>query len=618
MKVLFSVMIILLNTICFLSAQSYPDWVLTPPVNDNEIFSIGIASSKNKQMGINSASNLARAELSRVISVRVMNQLVNMTEESKGVSSSVSKTVSNQLSESIMKGATISQVYEDTSSKIPTYYVLVSISINDLKASFSVLTDERAKELLSGSADAINSIDKQGIVAKDSSVQSSPVTAKTVMKEAEPKTGKKLPVWVSKFPTSTEYYVGIGQGNSIKTAQDGAMTMIISQIRAKVQAEMKTFMQEVNGATEESFSQVIKMSLMETVEDIEYIDAFYSETDSVYYSYYRLNIAEYKRKQAEKERLAKEKAFDLLKRTDTEKDASLALKHLLIAYITIAPFISKDIRVQYQDNEVILANELMTRIQKMMQNIQIDTEKTQFESGLINFSPLDIKFNVSYSGEPMKYLPFTFSNTNGNLDMIARNVTDGKGVVRTIINSPGKGTGLKTVKIMPDILSFMKDTIDEETAFLYLTMISGLGMPSQEVTLDVKAPVFSLSVSLSGSIAEHKERADIAFSEFKNAFEKSSGAKFTDKGADFTIKVMVLSTTTLSDLSKQYFTRMTVSVSIIDTKKNEEIYSKSTQEFKGGNISEVKAMQAAIEKYISSYNADFVNEIVGFFSLGKN
>lgn len=595
-------------------SQNYPSWVLTPPKSEKEIYAVGITASRNKQLGITSASNLARAELSRVISVRIVNQLVNMTEESQGRTTNLSRTVSAQLSETIMKGAAISEVYEDVSTRPPTYYVLVSISTDDLRASFSTLSDVTVRQMLSGN-DIIESIDRQTPVAKDSSVTDTPVSARAVMQSAEPKTGRRAPAWVNRFPSSSDYYIGIGQGRELRTAQDGALTMIISQIRAKVQAEMRTFMQETQGATEESFTQSIKMSLMESVEDLEYVDAFYSETDNMYYAYYRLNIEEYRRKQAEKQRIAADRAFDLLKRADSENDPSLALKHLLIGYIEIAPFISKDIRVQYEGREIILAGEILAKLQKMMQMVDIKADKTAYATNLINHSPLDVSFNVSYTGKPVRYLPFTFLNTNGDLNMITRAVTDGNGQVRTIVNTPGSGAGLKTIKIIPDILSFMKDSVDEEAAFLYLTMISGLGLPTKEVTVEVKPPVFKLDVSLTGNISEHSDRANVIFSEFKNAFETGAGVKFSEVNADMTIRLTVLSTINKSDLSGQYFTRMIVTVAIVDNIKKQEIFSKSTPEIKGGNISEVRAIQTTIERFISSYNQEFVNEILGFFSL---
>ena len=135
--------------VVFLTAQNHPSWVINPPTSDTEMFAIGIASSKNKQLGINSASSLARAELSRIISVRVANQLVAMNEEVAGQVSSVSQTLSAQISETIMKGSKISQIYEDKTTKTPTYYVLISIELQDLQSSFSTLTDARFKELLS-------------------------------------------------------------------------------------------------------------------------------------------------------------------------------------------------------------------------------------------------------------------------------------------------------------------------------------------------------------------------------------------------------------------------------------------------------------------------------------
>ena len=159
--------------------------------------------------------------------------------------------------------------------------------------------------------------------------------------------------------------------------------------------------------------------------------------------------------------------------------------------------------------------------------------------------------------------------------------------------------------------------VDEETAFLYLTMIAGLGLPSSEVSVVVRAPVFELVTEVHGEMTRYPERIAVAVSEFKNAFEKKAGAKFVDSKGDFIIQLDIVSNVTLSELSKQYFAKMLTTLTVVDVKSKEELYTYATPELKVGSNTEVKAIQAAVDKYRKEQNEFLVKEATKFFNLGN-
>lgn len=602
---------------------AYPDWVLSPPHNEQEIYVVGISTSKNKQLGITSAASLARAELSRIVSVRVINQLMNSFSQ-KGTGetadfSAISHSVSAQISETVVKGAKIDRIYEDKTTSPPTYYVLTVLSKEDLKSSFSTLTDDKKFQLFAEPKmfdSTVEMIDTEIPPVKDSSVKTTPLSAKTVPTEIEPRTGRE-PGWIKKIPVTKEYYTGIGQASSLRGAQDGAIAMIVSQIKAKVHAELETFTKETNGKTEDTFNQMIRLSLLADVEDLEFVDA-YNAGDKGFFAYYRLDVAQYQAKQQAKENAAKEKALDLLAKSDLEKDPALSLKQVLLGYYTMAPYITKLIQAEYKGAKVILVNELTARIQQKLQMISISSPKTVYDADLIGFAPFNVPFLVNANGVPVKYLPFTFITTNGDLSITSRVLSETDGSLQCIINGPGNGAGLKSFKIIPDLLSFIKDAADEESAYLYLGLITNLGVPTKEVSVNVKLPVFSIKKISNGSIKIYDEKANVLLSAFKNDFEEKTGAVFTDKNAKLQFRITIDANTALSDMSGQYFTRMTVTIALIDTLTNIELFSATTPQFKGGSTTEEKSVQKVVERYLASYNADLINELLNFFNSGKN
>ena len=206
-------------------------------------------------------------------------------------------------------------------------------------------------------------------------------------------------------------------------------------------------------------------------------------------------------------------------------------------------------------------------------------------------------------------LPFSFNVHNGFMNLLTRSDSDAQGNLKTVVNAAG-GSGLKVLKATPDILSFVKDVVDEETAFLYLTMIAGLGLPSSEVSVVVRAPVFELVTEVHGEMTRYPERIAVAVSEFKNAFEKKAGAKFVDSKGDFIIQLDIVSNVTLSELSKQYFAKMLTTLTVVDVKSKEELYTYATPELKVGSNTEDDT--GGVDKYRKEQNEFLVKEATKF------
>ncbi|MCG8571298.1 MAG: LPP20 family lipoprotein, partial [Spirochaetes bacterium] len=228
------------------------------------------------------------------------------------------------------------------------------------------------------------------------------------------KTGLK-PDWVINFPSSNDYYIGIGNGSSLQQSQDAAVNMLVSQIRVRVRSEINDFLKETNGVTEEEITQSIKMTVKESVEDLEFVEA-YQTPEGQFWSYYRLNIAEYKRKQQEKMEAAKNNALDFLTKSDSANDPGLALKYALLGYFHISKYVTQALRVDYAGKSVILINEITARIQSILNNFRFEVLKNNISIEKISPQSVDVPFAITVNQQPVKNFPVIFYNNKGKLD----------------------------------------------------------------------------------------------------------------------------------------------------------------------------------------------------------
>lgn len=612
-----------------------PDWVLSPPTSEDKIYAVGIAQKKNLQLAMEAAQTRARSELSRQIMVKVSSLVTDFMEETtsgkKSQINEFSQAVSKSVTSLFLKHSKVEEATRDDSTDPSTFFVLMSLPMSEMdnalnsalqenEEGFNLLDSERSLEDL---AEKIRTNlvpdyfptkrtfdDEQAedtYIKRVEEVQEEKVT-KVELEEGEE------PEWVRNFPASSEYYIGIGNGNSIQQAQDAAIAMLVSQIRVKVESQISDYMKETNGLTEEEVEHSIKLTVKESIEDLEYVGA-YKDPNYKYWAYYRLNIAEYKRKQQEKMENAKRNALDFLVKCDEETDPSLKLKFALLGYFHIGKYVTQALRVSYNGRKVILINELTSRIQKVFSGIKITQQSGKVSIEKISPVSQEVKFRITADGKKLANFPVLFVPGKGELVMSDYSVTDADGNVSCIVDKAVAKEEVQTFLVMPDVINFLSGNYDEETANLYIRKIQALGFPSKEVLVTVIPPVFTFEMLVEDDLVgnrNYQNRLNAMAADFKNGFEKQSGAKFTSSQSKYKIQMTVSGTIRESSQSGQIFTRMTLTISIIDTDANKEIFSKSTREIKGGSTTNEKSVQKSIDTYLKKYNENFVTEIAEF------
>lgn len=423
------------------------------------------------------------------------------------------------------------------------------------------------------------------------------------------------PAWVKKFPSNPMYYIGIGTGGSLEKAQNAAVNNIASQIKVKIQSEITDYTKETNGVTDEQVTQNIKLNVKESVEDIEVVDMWYSPQKG-YWAYYRLDIEEYKRKQQEKMEKAKQIALDYLAKCDAESDVALSFKYAFLGYFNVGKYVSSSLKAQYKGKEIIVTNELVSRMQKILSSISIIPRTSEVEIAKINPIPLELNFDITSGGKALANFPIKFYSNKGELDLTKRASTDINGSVVCIVNRAIKRDSVQSFIAELDIMSFIEGaTEDEEEASIFFGRLSNLGVPSKEVAVKVTLPVMSFSINTINDLEKDKQtktRFDTLGTALKDAFAQETGVKFSNDKPVLKLAVVVDGTITQSSTSGQFFTKIIVTVSIIDVKTGEELFTTATSEIKGGSVTDIKSVQAAIDKYTKEYNKKLVKKVLDY------
>lgn len=601
-----------------------PEWISGGfPKSPDFICAVGSAEKSNLAMARESAVLAARAELSKTIEVKVdsfvKDYIENSTSKNKNSMIEFTQSFSKQISQSVIVGSFIKDSWLEESKSTVKYYCLLAIKSKDLEKSIAETKDKLSKNYpeIEKELDGVVSEVKQKLKIEEEKIKEE-VEARdngdivADKNEPEVSTGKE-PTWIKKYPTDKKYYIGIGNGSTLQAGQDQAINSLVSQIKLKIKSELNDYSKEVNGVTEEEVSQSIKITVKESIEDIEIVDVWYKE-DRGYWVYSRLNIEEYKRKQLEKMENAKLNALDFLSKSDAETDPALAFKFAFMGYYNLAKYVTNALKADYNGKEIIVVNELIGRMQKILSQTAVLSPQDGYEIDKISTEPIKANFEFKTNNKPLANMPVQFKTNGVKTDMSLSSTTDNFGKVFCVVNSVVDKVKSFSLYAQPDFNEFLSGTLEyEDEQDFYLNKITQLGLPVKEVTINVKKPVFGFELVLLDDMKKDTRnisKFDAFASNIKDILSDSLDADFTDEKTKFSFRMICSGTTVVSDLSGQVFTRLTVTFKIIDNSTNREIYSKASPEVKGGSVTDIKSVQKAIDKYLEEYNEQMIEELL--------
>lgn len=555
-----------------IAAVNYPQWLKNPPVSAQKLYASGIAKKRS------AAANLARAELSRVAAVRILNSIEALEREATGTvdgryDGDMVKAMSIQVSSVVMKCSKIEDVFQDKGN----FYVLVSIDVIDL-------------------------LDFGGNISKINTAPIAPVKEKGVVTDihsrerpAEVAVSESEPAWLAKFPSESGFYTGIGEGATLQDAQNRAISMIASQINVKIKSENKSRLEDINGKSKDSFSEVIELSLMNELDDLEFMGA-YKSPQNVYSAYYRLNIDRYRAAQSRKKQNAITKAVNFYRESQSARDAALRLKYLLSAYKTILLYINEDLTVQIDGKNAALQTMLFTEIQNYVGNIKIEPVLLPAKSSSLDKTARTAALNVFYrdTGSPLVSFPMKIVHKDNRLKIKGQNSTDHSGNVTYSLEFFGNA-GVRSFTVSPDLVSFLND--DDENSFL-ISQLSSFAVPEFSVRLEVVRPTFAVRLELSDDLKQKVSIRRQIFNGIKQLLENELNAAITENGADYIAEFYIDSEVSTSDYSNQYFVRLSLSGEGKNPKDGSELFSFTLPQIKGGGTDKSLAVQKAVENLL--------------------
>jgi hypothetical protein len=125
-----------------------PDWFMSPPVDKEILYAVGYSKKQNLQNAINDASTSARAELSRIISVKVSTMTKQFMEEAgagkDAQANDFSQSVTKTLANNVLSGTKIEKQDIKQTGESYSVAILVKLSLDDMAKMFAQATKVNA------------------------------------------------------------------------------------------------------------------------------------------------------------------------------------------------------------------------------------------------------------------------------------------------------------------------------------------------------------------------------------------------------------------------------------------------------------------------------------------
>jgi len=221
----------------------------------------------------------------------------------------------------------------------------------------------------------------------------------------------KKPNWVEKRPNTPAFYHGIGvvpkSGTTqeyLQRSKDAALNDIAQQITVSIDASQISKLSEKLDEFKEEYQYAVQTSTKADLEGVEPVDTW--ESDDQYWVYFRLDIAEYKKRQAEKLRKATALSLDFFTKAKTFEKANNigdALQSYIQALAAVEKFLGETLEVQFNDTKIFLGNEIFTSLQTILNQIELKAKnpKVDAQVGKPLRQPLEVVVNNASTAVPI-------------------------------------------------------------------------------------------------------------------------------------------------------------------------------------------------------------------------
>ena len=422
------------------------------------------------------------------------------------------------------------------------------------------------------------------------------------------------PEWLKTTPYQDGYYTGIGHSvkdgsnNYIQSAKKSALDDLVSQIKVNVSSTSVLSQFEIDQKLQEQYEQIIQTTAADEIEEFELVDAWEDPTN--YWVYYRLSIARYRQIKEEQKRNATILATDYLQKARmAEKNGERlqAMSFYFQAFRSVEKYLGEAIRVNIDDKEVLLVNEIYASIQGILDRINVKVQPAEISlNRRVNQSSQTVIAKSIYKdlSKPAANLPLHASFEKGAGDIFPSYKTDDNGSAKILMTKIGSKDLEQTVGIEVDI-----DALSGSSSSpIYSLIARTLNVPQALVVLRVQRPIVFLT-SEERSLGQAKANYQIS-NKLRNLLA-NNGFEFTeDKGsADLWFDVKADSEKG-SVSGSIYITYLTSVIKVSAIKEGKEIYATTFDRVKGYGLDYDKSSVDAYNKAIESLEKERMNELL--------
>jgi hypothetical protein len=422
------------------------------------------------------------------------------------------------------------------------------------------------------------------------------------------------PAWLKNEPYQDGYYTGIGHSvkdgtnNYIQAAKKSALDDLISQIKVNVSSTSVLNVLEVDKKLREQYEQIIQTTAADDIEEFELVDAY--EDANNYWVYYRLSISRYRQIKEEQKRNATLLATDYLKKArqaDQDGERLQAISFYFQAFRSIEKYLGEAIRVQIEDQEFLLVNEIYASIQAILEKINLQVRPTQIVlNRRVAQTQHEVLSNASYKdlNKPASNLPLSAAFEKGAGDVFPDYKTDDSGNAKIIISKIGSKDLEQSVvvKVNVDALSGTAGSP------IYSLIVKTLNVPRALVSLAVQRPVVYLT-SEEKSLGTEKINAQLS-NKLKNLLA-SNGFEFTnDKSAADLWMDLKADAERGSVSGSIYLTYLNSVIRVVSVRDGKEIFATTLDRIKGYGLDFEKSSLDAYNKALVTLEKEKLPELL--------
>lgn len=421
------------------------------------------------------------------------------------------------------------------------------------------------------------------------------------------------PVWLKSQPYQEGYYTGIGHSkkdgsnNYIQAAKKSALDDLVSQIKVNVSSTSILNQFEADNKFHEEYEQIIQTTAADEIEEFELVDAW--EDPANYWVYYRLSIARYKQLKEEQKRNATILATDYFRKarqSEKQNERLQALVFYFQAFRSVEKYLGDAIRVDLEDREVLLVNEIYASIQTLLDKISLKADPSEITlNRRLDRSAQQVMvkafFKDAHSG--IGDLPLAAAFEKGAGDVFPSYKTNDSGEAKILMNKIGSKELEQTVRVGVDI-----DALSGASGQIYNLIVKTLKTPRVQITMSVERPVVYVSSDekMLGSIKDHFQISN----KLKNLLAKN-GFEFTDVKSNADLWFDVQADSEKGSVSGSiYVTYLTSTIKVTSMKNKKEIYATTLDRIKGFGLDYQKSSMDAYNKALDTLERDRMNEII--------